>query len=377
MAISVDRQYYFRFSLGSKKDFIRERDFGHFQLIEEVGNALPTFSMEFETDDESVLPLLNEGNKLEVSFGPDIGNLISTPLAVTGIDSVKMGANRRKITLVGMYSAISYMSKNTLSISTAKSGVEVIADTVGKYFKFVGNITASKDSQRWIQYNISDRAHVNNIWLHCDVDPSFLAVGISSDGKFVAKDIKKDLSTPYVWRFTKTVKDQARDIVYDGDPHLKTQTGLMNAWMGYGREKVVYDLDTAIDTATLVNQEPLMAMTAKLAKNIEIEKRFASIGIQNDNTHSTYWQSYLRNLTSLASFHNVQYTLSFHREFKPVRILDQVMFKEEDVSNSNVSSEYLSGIYYVTRVSRRLENSQFVTVLHINRESLNLVQTGK
>lgn len=376
MSVQVKGQYYYQFSLASKKDFIQERDFVSFTMIEESGNTLPIFSLSFNTQDESILPLLNDGNEFKVTFGKDISTAISVPLAITSVNSDKVGQNKRNIVITGIYGTIAYMTQNRLAISTPQSGIEVISSVASKYFKVESNITKSLDSQKWIQYNVSDRAYINSIWLHSDLDTSFPAIGISSDGKFIIKDIKRDLSTPYKWRFGKNKTDESRDIAIDGDPHIKTQTGFMNAWTGFGREKIVYDLDTALDTATLSQQEPIMALTAKMAKNSEIEKRFASVGIQNDNTHPTYWKSYLKNLTALSSFLNVTVTLSFHNDLKPVRVLDQVMYKEDDISQIEVSSAYLSGIYYVTKVARTVENTQLVTVVQLGRESFNQIRTG-
>lgn len=376
MAVGIKGQYYFQFSLGGNKDFIDERDFKAFTLIEEAGNVLPTFMLSFETTDESVLPLLNEGNTLQVSFGKDNNSLVSTPLAVTGINSSRTGQNKRAVVVTGLYAAIPYLSSNRVNISGTLSGVEVINSTVSKYFKFDSNILKSSDSMKWIQHNISDRAHVNKLWMHSDVPNSFIGVGITSDGKFILKDIKKDIGQPYKWRFGKVNEDENRDIVIDGDPHVETKTGLINTWIGYGREKLVYEIESGIDTPTLETQSPIVALTNQMAKSSQVEARFASVGIINDNVHPNYWRAAMRNLTNLASFLNVSVTLSFHGNFKEVRVLDQVMYKEEDPTNVAQSSEFISGVYYVTKVSRTVQAGQFVTTCVINREAFNQVRTG-
>jgi hypothetical protein len=376
MAIGVTGQFLFQFSIGGKKDFIDEHDFIDFTLVEEAGNALPTFHLAFNTQDDSVIPLLNEGNTLQVSFGKDFNSIISVPLAVTGMDVHREGHNKNLISVTGVYGAIPYLSNNKVLITTAKSGVEVLKDTTKKYFTWMGNIDKSADSQQWAQYNISDRAFVNNVWMHSDISNSFIAVGISSDGNFICKDIKKDLGNPYTWRFGRIVEDDKRDIIIDGDPAVNIKTGLMNAWMGYGRERLVYNMETSLNTMVLEQQSAVTAITASLAKSKDVQARFASVGIQNDNVHPNYWRAYQRNLTNLSAFLNVAVTVSFQNKFVPVRVLDQAMYKASSPTTMNQSSEYLSGIYYVTKVVRSVNNSQMVTSVQLNRESLNQVRVG-
>lgn len=375
MSIGIEGSFLFQFTLGKNKDFIQERDLVEFTLIEEAGNSLPTFRLSFNTNDESILPLLNEANLLQVSFGKDNTELETAGLSVTGLNTANIGESLKLITVTGIYDAMKFITTNKINITTSTSGIEAMIAAAKPYFKVDSNVVKSSDRQKWVQYNISDRAFINNTWLHSDIPNSFIGIGITSSGRFIIKDIKKDLREDYKWRLTSSIKDEKRDIVVDSDPAVDIKTGLINSWTGYGREMNVYDLDTAVDTPTLEKATPILALTSKLAKRSDIDKRFASVGIQNENTHPNYWKAYLRNLTHLSSFHNVSVFVSFHNLFKSIKVLDLVMYRTEKTgSGFQSSSEYLSGLYYVTKVARTVSNKQLVTTLKLSRESLNSIK---
>jgi len=379
MAIGVNGQYLLSFNLEDKKDFIKEADLAEFKLIEEAGNLLPTFELNFKSEDETILPLLNEGSDLDVQFGQDRDSLQDIALSVIKVKSQREGLSARNYQVIGILSALPYITDSQLSISTSKSGVEVLKDIVSKNFKTKFNILKSNDKQIWIQPNSSDKKFVNELWMHSFLNNSFIATAISAESKFILKDIKKDLDRSFGkefdFRFTNTPKTST-DIPYDRDYILETQTGFLNNWMGYGREKLVYLLETGLDEFILEKPDPILSLTKELARRSGIEKRFAGTEMQNDNTHDKYWEAFLNNLTNLAVIGSVSLTLSFHNLFAPIQLLDLAMFRDDALSEPG-SAEFHSGLYYVSKVTRIVGKKQFITMVKLVRESLNQVQNKK
>lgn len=385
MPIGVKGQYTLKFSVAGNdklKDFIKEPDLITFKLIEEAGNLLPIYELVFYSSSEDIFNVLHEGNDLDCTMGKDDNDKFTCKLTITTSTSSKSGVEKRVIRVTGLYSVLSYVTNSKMFISDNKSAVEVLTDKAIESFgskNIISNIEKSHDKQRWIQPNSSDKTFLNELWLHANLPNSFLAIGVSSDGKFIIKDMLKDIQgddKTLMWRFVtdSNYKDK-RDIVYNGDAVIETNTGFVNSWMGYGRELYAVDLDTSFDSKVLELPSPMIAMSSRMAKRIEIDKKFASMGFQNENTHESYWQSYMHNLTSLASFQNIKITFTFQSQFKFVRILDKVYFKENSNTGSG-SSEYSSGIYYVTKVSRNITNRMFSTTIVLNREALNAVKTS-
>jgi hypothetical protein len=373
--IGVDGQYILSFTVGKEKDFIAPDELLIFSLIEEAGNALPTFQLSFLTVKDSILYSLNEQNSLNVSYGKTTQNTVTSRLVVTKLESNRVGENRRQITVIGLYAALGYLGTSKQFISDKKSGVAVMKDIVSPYFVPDFNIDSSTDTQNWIQYNISDRKFVNDLWLHADLGDSFPTIGISSDVRFILKDVLKDINKDYKWRFTTRNEDAKRDILYDTDPAFSLDTGLINNWVGYSREKLVYNMEEGSSAFVKEEVEPTLSLANKLVKTADVEKRFASVGVINENVHENYWKSYQKNLASLAQFSSMKLTLSFRDKFVPIRILDLCMYMEEEIEgNADQASEYHSGLYFVTKVSRTIANSTFVTLVQICREAPNKVR---
>lgn len=377
--IEVKNQYSFKVSItnfSEYSDFIAEEDLLSFTLIEEVGNTLPTFELNFKTIDERVYPLLHEGNTLNIVFGIEDQKIEST-LAVTRLGSSRIGSNKRVISVKGLLDKLSYMNNSIVSISDSMSSVEYIIEKVSPYFKVDTNVKKYNDKMKWIQANKSNRKVVTDAWLHSYIsDDSFLMLGVTSDGTFRIKDLKTDLKNQQVdWRFLPTPSGGSKDIFYSGDPVVETNTGFINNWLGYSRKQHVYDLDSDEEIVTENEMTPILALSRDVAKKIEVESKFASIGIINENCHSNYWKAYQSNLLKLSSLGNVKITISFAFDLTLVKVLDKVYFLDMDTGNGNASaSEYFSGIYYVAKVSRTLTGRQIQTTVVLCREGLNQIK---
>lgn len=371
--VGIDGQFLFKFRIQDREDFIDTEDLLSFKLCEAAGNVLPTFEMAFTTLDEKLLGLFHESNDIEVSFGRDRDSLTDIKLVPMRMVPSRVGANKHMLVANGFYSALGYLNTDRVFISNKLSGIEVIKQVASKYFSTSGvfNVDKGVDSMNWIQSAMPDRNFVNQMWMHSNLPNSFPAVGISSDGKFILKDIKVELAKDYRWRFTPKTVDAKRDIFYDGDATLDINTGFINNWVGYTREKTLYNLEAGDESILSNITKPIMSLTKEITKRVDIEKRYAQAGIQSDNVHPEYWSSYLRNLSSLATLAAVKNTVSFSDYYKPIRVLDLVMFKEDSTENPLEASEYKSGLHFVTKVARQLQNSKLTTIVELSRESMN------
>jgi hypothetical protein len=369
--IGVSGQYLFIFNLGDKKDFIEEADLIGFKCFEEAGNILPTFQLEFRTSDSEIPRYLNEGNELKVSVGKSLQDVETYKLLIQHTESGRQGQNKISCVVTGILSALKY-HKNNILITPKQDGITTIQQITSKNFIFDSNvISTGTDTMNWIQHGISDKKFINSVWMHTYIPDSFLAVGISMDNHFIIRDIKKKFQSGiFDWRLSSRV-DTDKDISYDGDYTIQSKAGFINAWMGHKRIKPIYDLDSGEFSSVSQEIKPLIAITNKLMRRAEIESKNAEIGVTSSNVHSNYWKAYLANLSSLAIFSTVKISVSFQNQFKNVRVLDSVMFREVDTQNSQVSMEYSSGLYIVSKVGRILSNRQFLTVLELCRESNN------
>ena len=366
--IGVENQYIFKYSIGDKNDFLQEDDLKTFLLVEESGNVLPTFDMTFSCKDPDILKYLNEGNELKVSFGKYKDKMIDTPFRISRLVPTRCSESEYMISITGIYSALPYIAEDRIQIYSG-SGVEVINEVVSRYFKTDFNISASTDSQNWIQGNVPDKKFINDVWMHSYLGDSFIGVGISANGRFILKDMKRHAATAYKYKFTHTPTEE-KDISYDGDYVVDDTSGFLNHWLGYGREKHLYNLEDGTESTMLENTSRMLALTKTLSRTSAISKRHAEAGLLTDNVHDNYWKAFYRNLQHLAVFNSTKLTFSFHNRFEPIQVLDLVMFMERELDKVG-ASEWYSGKYFVNKVARSVSNRQFCTTVQLCRESLS------
>jgi hypothetical protein len=379
--IALVGQYYITFDLGGKKDFILDSELNEFTLIEESGGKLPTFLLEFNTYDDSILPKLNESTPLSVVTYKDTNDdtFIDTPLNITSLTQIPNGNGSYTINIRGIFDNPEYLSVPSINITSPKSGVSAAIEVASNTFKKVdSNVTTSLDSQRWIQHNTTDRAFISNALLHANGAATSYAHAITVNGDFRIRDIKRSLLTSvginYDWRFTMQPKI-FKDIAYDGNPVVTANTGFLNSLVGYGREVIEQLLDSGTSSNILEKPEQIMALTKELARKSSIDKRFGGTVHTSDNVHSEYWSAYWRNLANLMMLGNITVELTFDKDFKDVHPLDMVML-DIPSTDSRYNSEYLAGMYLVSKVSRTLSESKYSTTVWLCRESLNQVRVS-
>ena len=359
----------------SDKDlFAEESDLLRFKLIEEAGNVLPTFELIFLSWDTGVFSYLHEGYTIETSIGINDNKKITSLLTPTGFTAVPQGPDRWEIRIKGLYSAQNYITPKNTIITADKSGVAVIKDVAFAHFDTDFNINVSNDSQRWNQQNISDKMFVNNIWLHSYIPDSFVGIGITSDGTFRLRDMKKARTLPHDWNFTRSIENPNKDIVHNGDLVIASTGGFTNSWMGYGQEKRVYTLEDGLEELQSLTSYPQMATTSKLAQDPLVGPRFQGFAMQSGNVHSDYEKAYMQNMVNLALFSSVKVQFSFTGVFEEVKVLDTALLSDSTASFTSDSSEETSGKYWVTKVARIIEARKLYTVVVLNRESLSRIK---
>lgn len=382
MAFGIDGQFFLNFNFGGNSDFIGREDLVSFTIFEYPGNILPTFSLNFRTTDDSILRYLNEGNLLQAQTGRDRDNLIDIQLSPNTLKVAKDGADYIYLEVSGYASQINYITDHNLLITPLQSAIATtiqVAERNG--FKVKTNINTSQDSQRWIQPNISDKAFINDTYLRAKTpNNSAVAIAITADSQFIIKDIIKDLNSrdavnSYDYKFTKNPIGP-NDYSYDADTTIESQAGLINSWLGYGREIKEINNETGVVNSILENPEVVMALSRRLDKLQDIGDRYGGSRFRSENVHEGFWSSYNHNLSFLSNLSKLENAFSVSDQFFSIRPLDVAMFVEESTELTNQSSDYKSGLYLTSGVIRSYQHNKLITTVLLNREAFNQVKTG-
>ena len=371
-------QWKAQFKIGNFDDFLSKQDFVSFVLVEEAGNILPTFDLQFYVyknlaEVAHIFSYLNQGNTLEVSLGRDDPTLFNIRLKITHTTITRSGEERYYVKVTGILDAFPYLSSCNMR-AIQGTGIEALSEVVNDTFDPDFNVNASQDAAMiWLQPNIPDKQFVDELWMHSYMPGSFLMTAITCDGKFRLRDMQTLKSSGGVtWNLINgSAPDQSRnEVSYDGNYSVETETGLSNIWVGYGRQKDVLDLNAGQEAISQQTTSPLLANTKTIDRSADVTNRIDAFGVINDNVHPNYWDAYWQNLRNLIIFSTVRIQLTLLNVYNPVRVLDLVYLTEIQ-GFDNQGALFVQGYYVVSKVAINIIADYFSTVIQLNREALN------
>jgi hypothetical protein len=379
--IGIDGQYRASFSIGSMKDFLKEEQLLCFKLIEDTSNVLPIFQLDIWIYDEKILQYVNEGKNLIIKIGQSVDKMTEAQFKITKSVPVKEGEHKILLHLVGIFAEMSYLTDKKLLITDKISSVDAIKQVLKQHtnFSFSTNVSGTSDKMNWIQPHTTNRKFISTIWTHMYIPGSFAALGTTITGEFRLRDIKKLAAEKpkFIFKCVKPEDKKDNEIIYEMPYDYSNSSTLNNQIYAYGKEKLVANLESG--EFTLLKQEsvtPTLAMSNDSMADKNIKPRYDEHCNQSeDNVHANFWKAKLQNLVNLFTFSTVKITVNYHHDFHNIHVLDLVYFKDEEIqSGQKYSSETVTGLYVVTKVSRVIENKSFRTYVEMCRETPNSIQ---
>lgn len=143
MAVGIDDQYKLIFSVQGLPDdpyydFLETDQLKEFRLIESSGNILPSWEMSFTINDSKIIPVVQENNVIEVSFGlGELEYVVALCISSTRIEETN--TSEFTIILSGLLNKYGYLTDSAL-LCDKVSGVKMLDTVVSKYFKFLTNV---------------------------------------------------------------------------------------------------------------------------------------------------------------------------------------------------------------------------------------------
>lgn len=344
-----------------------------FMVVEEAGNVLPTFELEFKTDNDRVVGFVNEGNTINASMGVHTYDLVNMPLKPMKKKLARESGGEFRILVKGMLDKIEYLTDSDVKVTPKQSSFATILQETGKYFNVDADLSTSKDMQSWIQHGITSKQFVEDLWKHADLGTdNFPMIGIGADSSFRLRDLNTMKNGPYKFNFS--IKDTGPNTYrYSSDYVIESDTGLMNYWQGYDKASSVINLDQGIGSLFSSIISNGFAITGILEKAASAGKRIGEILLQNANMHKNFHQSAINNMANLATFSNSRITFSVPDVYVPIKILDVFQFKD-DIDTSKGATESYSGRWICSKIVRSISGYKFNTLIVGCRESMNSVQ---
>lgn len=368
--ITVEGQYALNMTVGDR-EFLKSEDIEYIDIIERAGTDMPVFQASFLTNDHEVIQLLSERQLVKISLGSNSQDMLDYTFTILQPRIDRRGKGKWKVHIEGLSSGMKAWHTPAVSISPAKSGVERIMEVAKQCFgQADSNIEKSQDSQKWIQHGIPTKTHVSDIWMHCNLPGSFPLLAVTMDG-FRLRDAKTLIKSEPKWIFS---NGESGENVYpfDGDYQISSSSGMMNSLAGRGITQGIHMLHTGQFSYYKSEPMSIMSMTGNINVDEDMPLNNPQPAIQTRNHHETYWQTYAHNVTQFCLYSSYTVKIGWRNKYIPVRPLDLVMFKDDDVVNTKQSVEEYSGLYIVSKVSRRLAGRTFATRVSLVRESFKV-----
>ena len=369
--IGIEGSYLLRANIDGFDDFLNESNLVSFIVLEEAGNLLPTCQMVFGCDIEKLLAKFHEGVVFKVSMGKSKDNMNDFSFRVLNITVTKT-QTVYNVELSAILDALDYLVQGRVRTFPKDSAANTIKKIAEKYFSWdKNNITSSKDSQPWIQYGITDKKMIDDMWLLSDVgDKDVPLCGITSSKSFIYRSLLLN-SGKYDWKFS-TIPDQnARSVGVMTDYLVETLGNLTNLWTGYGRKKLIYDLEEGTSSDNLFIPKPFVALAKEINKAKAVEYAVTEAGTVSKNVDRNYWKTYYNNLSNLVMMSTVHLSLSIRQSYYPIKLLDRVMFTDYGIDGTTKTSSPYSGIYFITKIVKQVVDKELYTQVELTREALN------
>lgn len=361
--IRVDSQYWMTFSLGGRRDFISEPELDGLVLVEEAGTLLPTFQLEFRTRELGLARELHEGTTLTVALGKGEESHFMVRLCAMYVASKAAADGEEAFIVKGMLDQVKFLNDVGVGISSPCSGLEEMRRVSSEYFEWNSELIISEDSQRWIRPGITAKAHLNQVWMHTNLGTDIPAVGICIDGSYRVRGLRALREGTPRWRFSNIQEELNRDLAYSAMPEFEMQSGLTNAWYGYGRTKCVLDLVEGTEESLT------SSLSGELIRRSDVGARADRRGAVSENVDPLYWETFQKNLMGLAVQSTLKAKVTLMGVNPEMRILDLVLLVLPGMREKEADDTY-SGKYVVTKVVRQKMGKVFATFVEMCRASV-------
>ncbi len=367
--ITLANQIQIQFSVGSFSDFITIENFKSMELLENAGGVRPILNVSFQLDDLSILPYLNKGNIITLSFGITALSSDVYNFEIENDFKIKQYTTGSLITLLcSAYNPkfCSYIKARTFQQQKSYEVLKQLASD--NNLNFVTNVTKTLDTQDWEQLGQTDWTFLHEVWQSSYLDTSTFFSYAFDNNNLYFYNMKELIAAGPKWILTTSgmgVDSNSSTVTIDSYLASNDAAGSCAQLAGKNLNIVNYDLDSGTFSSPTYSLQSFTTMnTNKLNLNTQNCQTY-EYTISSDSNHNndiTAINQNKRNNILYSSYNCHVPVLNQYRNFK---LLDCVQLKP------STPDEEAQGFYIITGIAHQYKNQIFQTVLTLNRESEN------
>lgn len=368
--IVLKNQLALQFSIGPVKDFIDIEDFQSMEIMKNAGGLRPILNLSFELRKEEVIPYLNKGNIIILSYGTETPTSDPVMFEIEGIDNTKLYRVGSQVNLMAsMYNP--GFTNYVRSWNYGKlRGFEVIKQLAEQNkMNFVTNVIRSNDRQTWVQTGRTDWDFLDHVfWRTYKDQDTFFAYAFDNQNIYLY-DMLEHLKAGPKWTLsvnqigTNTENNRLINIgSYKSDD---SNVGTLMQLAGKNITTYGYNVDSGDYFTANHKLKSFTTMGTNKINNLEdgcqnFEYTIMS-GDDHENVISAMSQNKRNNL--LYSAHTVYVPIPI--QYRDFRLLDIVNLLPADPDAAE------TGLYFITGICNQYRNGKYQTNLVLNREGVN------
>jgi len=335
-------------------------------MFETVGLNLPTLAMLFYTTDEDKVKRWSEpGYPVEIGFGIDTIEDVSTFKCFSRKVSSIGGGDQWSVELKAIYDSLDYVNKQLTNVYNTwgdmKKSSEVFSTVVTRNGFKPDVPVPSNDIMLWTQYNITDRKLLEEVVWHGFFsinDPCLSA--LRKDAKAIYKPLSKIITG------VKGIIGNSEDAsIIANSFTLNNNEGFLSSWGGDIREIPHHHSEKGIDDFDKGSVTPKVVRTSGLTPSLE---KYQEIELLNDNVHDHWWEAYRQNRQFRSSLSS-QVMRVTSDEYTSIFPLDYYRTKFLRQDDKTLLAPY-SGKWIVSDVVTSVKDSAFTQHISLSRETL-------
>lgn len=381
MLEQIKDQYYIYIDVGGDGDF----DKGGGQLVsfifeEHSGGGLPMFEVSFTTNYMAIMTKLNEGSKINVTFGPNSDDNETMVWTIQKYSIMPVNGGVFQVTCKGFIhtnpsdwltqTVVEWFDDSLNSLDV----MQAIAGTGGLSPKNMSPEVPGDNMVR-IRHNTPCNKMFQDTWQHSYIaDNNFFVYGINHKSEMLIDDYVNLVSKGPKWKLDHTADSDAP--VFGNYEH-NSNFGLLNNVSAYKKKRQIHQIETGEDLDTTTpDKGVLLADSGSLnitSSEPTHQRRTVS---KSENHHDKYWDAYFNNYSKAAVHSSSELIINVGSKYCDFDLFDMVEYtdmpiKNVDEDNGEKTKCNLSGMFIITGISRYVSNKTYGVTLTLTRETLN------
>ena len=349
---------------------IAPADMHQFYMIEETGNNLPTFSIEFSAT-EAWKRYWNENShlKLSMSAGTSSKKIIDSRVAILAKDVTDVGNGRFKYSAQGVYvgdkNATVMCQTPYIQTLGPSTGTECLEACAKKFFSRVTNKAKSSGNHAWYQGNQSYKKFMDHVVRHSYIDKSFVTVGITMNGEYIIIDTAKECKGKEAWVIGGS---GATGIPLISVPTTKSRSGALNTFGGYGLDLPIVSAEHGICTNYSVDID--LGLTGKKPPETgNVQRRtLAPVYFSGSNEDAGFCKAEVNYDYGQLLLTMEVFEMTTNAMDKDVKICDVIKAHDTSSTSSRMNQDS-SGKYLVGKVVRGISGGMAKMSFQATRDS--------